>query len=411
MKSVGAEVRDWVVAFAGSRDGYQVPIALVEARRLAALVTDWYVPLDRWWLKALMRVMPLRIRQELHRRFRAALPSSLVRSLHWRKSISLAKRESSEAMDTVIGKYAGTLARRRNHGLLAYSYYAHSAFTAAGPDVPKLIFQVHPHPDALRRLFTEEMTRVPECRDSLASEVEMVSSSERLTQLREEPALADFCLVASRFTKRTLEESGISSERIRVLPYGVDLERFPFSPGPSASSPFRVLFVGQMVQRKGLKYLLDAWRELALPNSELILAGRGRTDREMLSRYAGSFQAESHVSPARLRELYATSDVFCMPSLAEGFGLVYLESLASGTPVIGTRNTGAADIVTEGRDGFILDIRDVAGLRDRLAWCHANRPALRDMRASARATAERCSWENFRRGVVDTLDEVYRARG
>jgi glycosyltransferase involved in cell wall biosynthesis len=200
-------------------------------------------------------------------------------------------------------------------------------------------------------------------------------------------------------------ENGVDPARIRIVPYGVDLEALTPPPHPP-SGRFRVLFVGQMVHRKGLSYLLEAWRSLALPDAELVLAGRGNFDRELLARHQGSFRLAEDVSPGVLRELYRSSDVLCVPSLAEGFGLVYLEALACGTPVIGTVNTAAADMVTEGENGWVVEIRSADAIAERLRWCHAHRDALAAMRPAARRTAEGYTWERFRRGVADAAREA-----
>ncbi|HEY0038101.1 MAG TPA: glycosyltransferase family 4 protein, partial [Longimicrobium sp.] len=193
--------------------------------------------------------------------------------------------------------------------------------------------------------------------------------------------------------------------RIRVVPYGVDLDTF-VPPAALPAGPFRVLFVGQMVQRKGLTYLFEAWKRLALPNAELVLAGRGRMDGPLLARYGSLFRREASVSRPRLRELYQCSDVFCMPSLAEGSGMVYLEALACGTPVIGTPNTGAADLIDDGEQGFLVPIRDVDALAERLLWCYEHREELQAMRAAARTRAERFTWGAFRKGVADMVLEA-----
>lgn len=399
-------VMRWVVAHAGSRDDYQVARALAEHDMLEALVTDWYARFDQWWFGLLMRIAPGRVRRLFSRRFRDALPSRLVRGVAPQTIINEALHRPSAGTDAIIGTSAGSLAARSAAGVLAYSYYANAAFAAAGENTPKVIFQVHPHPDSLRALFSEEMRLVPECAASLGSEVEMSESDEVLAGRRLEPTLADCCLVASSYTRQTLVENGVDESRIRVIPYGVNVARFGYSPPRARDAVFRVLFVGQMVQRKGLKYLLEAWHALSLKNAELVLVGRGRSDESLLERYRGSYRRESSIDNARLSALYGESDVFCMPSLAEGFGLVYLESMACGTPVIATRNTGAADVVTDGEDGFLIDIRDVDALRERLAWCHANRDALAAMRPRARRTAEKHSWETFRASIAATLNEV-----
>ena len=398
----------WVMVFNGSRDGYQAPLALAERDRLAALVTDWYSPLDRPWVRSTLRLAPARVRAAARRRYRDGLASGLVDGGVFNLMRMLAFGSDHRRGDGWLGRRAGTLAARHGAGLLAYSYYAHAAFAAAPSTVPRLLFQVHPHPRSLASLYSEELQLVPEARESLLAEEELQADAGRLRELSAEPQLADGCIAASRFTASTLIEQGVAPDRIRVVPYGVDLERFrPLDAPPPR--PFRVLFVGQMTQRKGLSYLLEAWRRAALPDSELVLAGRGIIDRGLLARAGPGISRRENVAEGELRRLYQTSHVFCMPSLAEGFGLVYLEALASGTPVIGTTSTGADDVVRDGVDGFVIERRDVAALVARLRWCHEQTEALGQMRRAARQRAEEFSWSSFRRALVDAVDELAQA--
>ena len=403
----------WVVVHKGARDGYQVPLALAEAGALDALVTDWYSPLDRAWFGGLARLAPASVRGTLARRYREGLPSARVRV--YPRDYLMARFEDARDRrgDAAIGRAAGARARARGAGLLAYSCYADAAFRAYGDGPrPKVIFQVHPHPASLRALFAEEAERVPEAAGSLAREPELSLAPAVYAARCDEAAMADLCVVASDYTRRTLVEQGVDARRVRVVPYGVDVA----GPPPAERDPsdtFRVLFVGQFIQRKGLSYLLEAWRRLALPNAELVLAGRGGSDDALLARYEGAFRPGAFrrtgpVSREALRRLYETSDVLCMPSLAEGFGLVYLEALARGTPVIATPNTGAADLVRDGAEGFVVPTRDADALAERLAWCHAHRGELAAMRAPARRLAERHSWAAFRHGVVRALADAER---
>ncbi|HEY0022668.1 MAG TPA: glycosyltransferase family 4 protein [Longimicrobium sp.] len=392
---------NWVVVFNGARDGYQVPLGLAGEGRLEALVTDWYSPLDRRWAAAL----PARARAVLGRRYAPGLPSSRVVSLWGQAVRQAAGLGTLDQVDARLGARAGALARRRGAGILAYSYYAHAAFGAYGRGgAPRLLFQVHPHPASLRSLFQDEMKRVPAA-GSLAGEEEMRAGGERFQRLAGEPRMADLCLVASRYTGRTLVENGVAPEAVRVIPYGVDTAFL--HPAPERRpGPFRVLFAGQMVQRKGLSDLLEAWRGLGLAHAELTLVGRGRFDEGVLRAYEGCFRMETDASRTRLRELYQQADVLCVPSLAEGFGLVYLEAMACGTPVIATHNTGAADLVTDGRDGWVVPIRAPEAIAERLRWCHENRDALARMRPAVRATAERYTWPAFRASVARATREA-----
>lgn len=396
----------WVVVHKGARDGYQVSLALAQAGKLDSLVTDWYSPLDRGWFGNMVDRAPAHVGSMLRRRYRDGLPSKRV-SLYPRDYV-LGRFEDGRDRkgDTAIGRRAGALARSHEAGILAYSCYAHSAFSAYGLEArPRVIFQVHPHPASLRRLFTEELELAPDGAASLSNEPEMSLTAAVFQQRCDEARLADVCIVASGYTRDTLIDNGIEPDRIHVIPYGVDLDsaRPPEHP---PSGPFRVLFVGQFTQRKGIKYLLEAWKRLALPNAELVLAGRGGADTELLARYADIYRFTGAVSREEIQTLYQTSDVLCMPSLAEGFGLVYLEAMAHGTPVIATPNTGAADLVSDGEDGFIVGIRDVEALMQRLVWCYENRAELAEMRAGARRVAERHSWEAFRFRIVQTLASV-----
>ena len=398
--------RSWVVVHKGARDAYQVALALEHAGTLDTLVTDWYSPLDRGWFRAVDRVSPSGLRGAFRCRYREGLPSTHVRS--YPRDAVFGRFEDARARpgDAAIGRYAGRLARRHGAGILAYSCYAHAAFASykrgAGP---KVIFQVHPHPVSLRRLFADEIERSFDSQSSLEREPELSITVQTFEDRSREALLADACIVASNYTRQTLIENGVEACRIQVVPYGVDLTQ-AMPPAHAPSGRFRVLFVGQVTQRKGIQYLLEAWKRLALPDAELVLAGRGGGDAALLAKYEGHFRCTGPVSADALRTLYQTSDLLCMPSLAEGFGLVYLESLAHGTPVIATPNTGAADLIHDGDEGFIVGIRDVEALMDRLRWCYEHRDALAAMRVKARQLAERHSWATFQRGIVDALARI-----
>jgi glycosyltransferase involved in cell wall biosynthesis len=395
----------WVVTFAGSRDHYQVPLALAEANILEALVTDFYAPLGGH-IESVLRHLPAGLLSVLRRRYEPGLrPESVDYSL----SALLADylRKTPDAVrDRRLGRSAGSLAKQREAGLISYSYYGYHAFHHYGLDRwPKVLFQVHPQPLSVRRILEEELELSEFGRESLLTEAELQTHSPRLHELSEEPLLADECIVASNFTKRTLVENGVAEERVHVVPYGVDCGTF-LSHRRKEGGPFRVIFVGQMVQRKGLEYLLKAWRRLRLPDAELVLAGRGRVDKALLASFASEFRYVGPLRNSELVALYGDSDLFCMPSLVEGFGLVYLEALACGLPVIATPNTGAADIVREGREGFIVPVRDTESLASCLEWAYTHREELREMRFAARKLAEKYSWSAFRKGVMETLDTI-----
>lgn len=394
----------WVVVFAGSRDRYEVALSLNESHRLENLITDFYSPLDKPLASAPLQLLP-RVHKALKRRYKPGVSCAKVKWSPLGLITDHLLRRSQAARDDRLATMAGAFARKQGCGLLSYSYYGYSSFKTFGINRwPKVLMQVHPHPISVRKILYRDLEISEFGKDSLLGEQELSSDEPRFERLATEPHLADHCIVASNFTARTLIENGVPRDRVHRVPYGADVG--PDEARGKRSSTFRVLFVGQMVQRKGLEYLLKAWKKLRLPNAELVLAGRGRVDSKLLGAFGSQFAYMGDISEAKLEYLYNSSDIFCMPSLVEGFGLVYLEALARGLPIIATPNTGAADIIEDGREGFIVPIRNVEALAEKLEWAYRNRSALHEMRIAARSLAMQYSWTRFRAGIVNVLQRI-----
>jgi phosphatidyl-myo-inositol alpha-mannosyltransferase len=140
-----------------------------------------------------------------------------------------------------------------------------------------------------------------------------------------------------------------------VIPCGVDLRSF--SPGPSAKSAApSLLFVGTMHGRKRGAMLLDLFRkhiQPAVPNAEFWAVCENKVEGPGI-RWFG------RVPTPQLIELYRTAWVFCLPSTYEGFGVPYIEAMASGTPVVASANVGAVEVTQNGRSGLIAGDADLA---------------------------------------------------
>lgn len=218
---------------------------------------------------------------------------------------------------------------------------------------------------------------------------------------------ADRIAVPSGFARRTFVERGMDESRIIVNPYGVDLEAF--HPAPSSERTFRLIHCGALSLRKGVHYLLQAFHELALPDAELWLVGGVREEiRPFLARHAGAGVVVPGPRPEReLPDLYRSGSAFCLASLEDGFGMVILQAMASGLPVIGSMHTGAPDVVRDGEDGFLVPPRDVDALKEKILYLYENPEARQAMGAAARERVRMGhGWDDYGRRAVEAYARI-----
>jgi starch synthase len=196
--------------------------------------------------------------------------------------------------------------------------------------------------------------------------------------LREEQIyeMADAITVPSSFAARSFVEMGLPAEKIHIIPYGVRLERFSRTAEPP-SDRFEVLFAGAVGLRKGVPYLLQAFAKVRHTAKRLRVAGPMHPDLksvlERLPREHVEFLGP--VSQEKLAELMSTSHLMVLPSIEEGLALVQGQALACGCPVLCSTNTGGEDLFTHGVEGFIVPVRDVPALTERMQQL-ADDPAL-----------------------------------
>lgn len=402
-----------VVVHSGARDAYQVARALAESGQLETLVTDLFWKAGSKMARRIEQAMPLGFRRQLRARSEPAIPETSVKLCAAAGLLTLLmdkskrapvawKRATARWTDRKLGETAGRLATARGAALLSYSYYGYSAFTHFASSRPGMLFQLHPHPASMRRILRAELEKHPDCAPSLLQEWELAVPEADFERLVAEPGMAGAWLAASAFTKSTLVENGIPADRIHVVPYGVNLERYRPAPvSRRAEGPLKLLFVGRINQRKGVKYLLETLRSFPREHVELTICGRVLDDLRIFEPFRSQVTIRPSVSQAELVEAYQSSDLFIFPSVAEGFAHVLLESMACGLPVLSTTATAAPDLVTEGVDGFVVEPGSSAPLVERIDWALSHRSELRAMKEMARRKAERFTWERFRRGVVE----------
>lgn len=247
----------------------------------------------------------------------------------------------------------------------------------------------------------------------------------------------DYIAVTSDFTKQSLLENGFDENRILLTPLGVDTDHFvpryspPFckeglggiSPCCHVQSPppplykreecddiFRVVYVGQLCLRKGIPYLLEAWNKLQLRQAELLLVGDLVDEMKTLLQHHLHHSITITVLPHTKDPVstYQQASVCILPTLEDGFGLVVLEAMACGIPVIVTEHTGAKDCVRPNVDGFVIPPYNADAIADTLRHCYYHREQLQEMGRNARQQAEQFSWTCYQDGVSAHLKRIVR---
>jgi len=288
-------------------------------------------------------------------------------------------------------------------GIYVYEDTAATTFERARDEGIRCLYELPiVHFETSRRIMTEEAEQFPQFSPCLQAIHEPQWKIERKQR---ELELADHVFVASRVTRESIERLGVPAEKVSVIPYGAPVDYF--SPQPKQDEKFRALFCGLIGPRKGVHYLLQAWRDLKLTDSELLLVGGMQFPREWWQKHAGNARLSGSIPHADLNDYYSSASVFVFPSLIEGFAMVLLEAMACGIPIIATPNTAAPDIITDGVEGFIVPIRDVEMLKDRIQWCHDHPEELREMGRAARRLAEKYDWTRYRRTLAEEVQKQF----
>jgi alpha-maltose-1-phosphate synthase len=393
-------------------------IALAQQQWLREIVTTTaYNPAGRFnhLLQQLPHPAPTKLSQELQRRTWVAPNGVSLQAHPWREILrvglmktGLQQKFGLTAQSLVDWVYVALDAHVAEHHLAglsaiyAYEDGAATTFAAAQAQSKRCLYDL---PIAFYRTSQDIQAEEVELFPELASSLQAAQEPDwKLARKEREIQLADHIFVASSMTQRSLLEVGIPANKISVIPYGAPLEYF--QPQLKTDSTFRALFVGRVGPRKGVHYLLNAWQQLQLTDAELMLIGINEFPETWTFQQQSGVRYIPSVPHISLNTYYSEASVFVFPSLVEGFGLVLLEAMACGIPVITTPNTAGPDIITDGLEGFIVPIRDTEALRDRLHWCYHHPQELAEMGRAARRKAEQFTWARYRQILAQEVSKV-----
>jgi starch synthase len=401
---------------------YQAVVGLARAGLLHSFLTAYYYGGHGPITTLGRRIAPVRFarwKRLLDRRHDPEIPRPRVRS-HWGVDLSLAAENRLAATwpraRQVLGRrrtrsfdlcLARAIDRERPGSVLVFSdvgsEFALPRCRQLG--IGSILSVVHGDVREERLVLEQEAESAPDFFPIyLADGAVDIRELDWLHQRRlNDIALADRILVPSEHLAATLVRHGTPSERVAVVPYAADTRRFVPVPGKRHGPSCTFLFAGGITQRKGIKYLLEAWRRVHRPGWRLQLLGPLPHDPGPLEGYLEGVELLGRVGHAEVPARMAAADVFAFPSLFEGSAVVTYEALACGLPCVVTAEAGS--VVRDGIEGFLVPPRDVAALADRMERLGKDPELRTQLSVAARTRAREFDWPRYHAALVEAVGD------
>jgi hypothetical protein len=397
--------RSWICCQLGARDHYSVPRGLHQRGLLKGLITEAWVPPNSAFAR-----LPGDLGERLRQRYDEVLADanvlhSSVSTVGYEARASFAK--SDNIWDSIIARnnwfqakairHLTSLIRNDDQGssqvVFAYSYAAREILRSARElGCTTVLGQIDPGP-VEERIVAEVYRR----RGNPLPNQQRVPES-YWEAWREECDLCHGVIVNSAWTRKALVAEGVNAGKIHIVPLAYDppeqAVRFQraYPRSFSTSRPLRVLFLGSLIPRKGIREMLDATLLMRAAPVEFQFVGALGTE-------LGIKLTENHrvhwmgpVARQRVKDFYKNADLFILPTHSDGFGLTQLEAMAWGLPVIASRNCG--DVVKDKVNGLIIPKVTGEAIAEAIEWCIEDAERLRQMSDRALRTSNKFRSDN-----------------
>lgn len=226
--------------------------------------------------------------------------------------------------------------------------------------------------------------------------------------------LARHTLAPSRLVADKIRAMGVPDDKIMLWRRGVDAERFHPRHADAAMraqltdghpDDILLLYVGRLSHEKRVQDLRTILEQI--PNTRLAIIGDGPERRALETYFAGTnTRFMGYMTDTPLYQAYASADVFVFPSALETFGLVVVEAMAAGLPVVASRVGGVMDVVRTGENGYTFDVGDTAALVEGVRRIVTPRENMARMGAKARAFAETQTWDSMMDEVITLYEQI-----
>ena len=404
-----------VLSHSGKQHSYHVARSLLKADRLDTFYTSSYIT-PEWLQNYLIKTD----NQFWNRRFLPGLSGKHVNA-NWRyelKEVILRKlygkshkvQNAIFDRDTSFDNYVAIQLHKHTKANAFWGFQGSchkSLQTAKSLGKTAICELATAHVTAAHKILGEEAKLHPEWADSIDN-FEFPAAYQK--RLEEEPHIADVVIAASGFTRQTLLNDGVAANKIKVLPLGFDIDYISFKEkeGNIFNRPVKLLYAGTVTQRKGIKYLLEAMKSFDTKEVELHIIGGIQGSGKAFENYKGLYHYHQPVSQQELFAKYADFDALVLPTIFEGFGLVIVEAMAAGLPVISTSHSIAAELIDHKENGYLLPVRSIESIVEAIRDLrNKDQDEFVAMQYKAYSTVKAYSWKAYVLRLEECMSSIY----
>jgi glycosyltransferase involved in cell wall biosynthesis len=359
-----------ITIYSGTKSGFREPVTINRIKIVPCYSTDWLFPLDNWFFN---------------------------RSL-----------------------------QKKANEMNANVYEAHAVSGYGFSNTLKKLAITKPFVHTIHGVLADEYERAkkeksPSFRDWMANQF-----MRRLAKLEEETAKSATVIVTiSKYSLEKIQQHySIEAEKVRIVPNGVDVEKF--KPPENVEASKRrfgldnvpcVLFVGSLIPRKGLHFLIEAAKEIVKvqPATKFLIVGGGPLKSNLTNfteraNLLDSFKFIGNLNEHDLATAYSCADVFVLPSIQEGQGIVLLEAQAAAVPVVAFNVGGVSEAISNGETGFLVNKGNSLELANALLRLLSDRALREKMGESGRKfVTENFTWDICAERMLKIYQEVLTA--
>ena len=272
---------------------------------------------------------------------------------------------------------------------------------------PDIIHAHWPFPHAYIALGAAKLFRIPLVLNFHGAELLLIRKKKWVRPLLKFAiGQAQAVFANSSFTAGKIK--AIRNVDVEWSPYGTTLETKAESDPHAVNGKFKILFVGRHIERKGIRYLIEAAKYLPKDQFEIRIVGVGDLTEELKKQAAGMAPESAEIiftgklSPEALANEYRTANVFTLPAIVdskgdtEGLGVVLIEAMELGLPVVASNVGGIPDVVVDGVSGILVPEKDPEALANAFKKLASDAGLVRDLLAGAQKHIAACfSWDKI----------------